>query len=455
MTATTTLSPPESSASFGITNGKVTIQTSELVPGRRLQFPLYNQAGVLLLAEGSVITPRFKSLLQQREIDNLQATPADADELTRPSPEDLANCAEDLDALCATHELTQKLDTLISGGDLFVKNSGHAVSKRVVLHGCKGYDAKRREKLTERHAASAKALDGMMHYTLQGGKAGADKITSLAGTYLTAMTEDMDLIKSIAAEAGNDASLSQHCLKVSLMAMAIGVEMGLDADNVQTVGICGLVHDWGMLKVPERIRMAPRRLSSAEFTAIQKHPIYALELLENLNGIPGTIPLVCYQVHERLNGSGYPRQRSGRQIHPFARLIHVADAYVSLTSPRPYRPALMPHAALDALLTFSAEGYVDPECVQKLLFALSLFPIGSLTELSDGSVAQTIRRNGNKYNEPIVRIIRDAAGEKVEKESAQSVIDLSETDLRIVRALPFPGRNEVEMTDEIFDLIRR
>ncbi len=443
-------SVPETAETFP---GKVAVRTADLVSGRRLKFPLYDQAGVLLLAEGAVITPRFMAILQQREIDRLQATPSDADELTRAEPEDLANCVEDLDAFCATHEMTQKLDSLIADGSLFVKNTGHAVTKRVVLHGCKGYDHKRREKLNERHAASAKALDGMMRYALQGGKSGADKIGSLAGTYLTAMTEDMDLVKSIAAEAGQDADLSQHCLKVSLMGMSMAVEMGLDSHNVQIVGMCGLVHDWGMLKVPEHIRQAPRRLSASEFLAIQKHPIYALELLQNLDGIPGTIPLVCYQVHERSDGSGYPRRRSGRQIHPFAKLLHVADAYVSLTSPRPYRPALMPHAALELLLSQSAEGFVDPECVQKLLFALSLYPIGSLTELSDGSIAQTIRRNGNQYNQPIVRVVRMADGKRADGEP--QIVDLANSDLRVSRAVPYPGRNESPLTPEIFDLQHR
>lgn len=431
-------------------SGTVPLCVADMVTGRTLQFPVYDEQGVLLLAGGSIITPRFKQLLQRREVDKIQASAVDAANLTAPDSVDLDDCVADLEQFAATHELSSKLDSLIESGSLFVKNIGPPASRNIVLHGCSGYNAEARKKVEDRHHASARALDGMMRHAINGGEGASEQIAVMAGHFLTSMTSDIDMVLALAAEAGGDEDLSQHCLQMATLGMAIAVEMGYDAENVQRVGMCGLVHDWGMLRVPEEIRSKTRRLTPVEFHDIKKHPIYSLEMLRGIVGLPGVIPLTCYQVHERPNGSGYPRGRQGNSIHPFARILHVADIYVALTSRRSYRAPLMPHAAMECLLSKAAVGTVDHEVVQKLLMSLTLYPPGSLVELSDQSVAQSLRRNGSRYSQPIVRIVRLPDGKKAPHDDSQ-VLDLADSDLRITRPIPFPGRNEIPLTTEIFE----
>ncbi len=195
---------------------------------------------------------------------------------------------------------------------------------------------------------------------------------------------------------------------MSTLEMAIGVEMGLDATNVRHLSFAGLIHDWGMLRVPEKIRNAPRRLTSTGFLHIQKHPIHVLEILQCVSGILSVVPVVCYQIHERINGTGYPRARSGNAIHQFARILQVADAYVALTSPRPFRPPLMPYAAMECLVRLSRDRAVDPAVVRSLLQVLSLFPLGSFVTLTDGSVGRVLRRNGSHYTSPIVQLMHQS-----------------------------------------------
>jgi hypothetical protein len=89
------------------------------------------------------------------------------------------------------------------------------------------------------------------------------------------------------------------------------------------------------------------------------------------------VPLVSYQIHERINGSGYPRGRSEENIHPFARILYVADRYVSLTSLRPHRQPLTPYAAMETLLKSEEERGADPLVVRALLRVISLFPVVS------------------------------------------------------------------------------
>ncbi|HEY2253031.1 MAG TPA: HD domain-containing phosphohydrolase, partial [Planctomycetaceae bacterium] len=192
----------------------------------------------------------------------------------------------------------------------------------------------------------------------------------------------------------------------------------------------------------------------AEFLEIKKHPGYTLDLLKRISTIPDTVPLICYQVHERPNGTGYPRGRKSSSIHPGARILHVVDVYLALTSARPFRKPLMPYAAIECLLRQAKEHLVDVEVVRALLHVVSLFPIGSHVMLSDGSTARVLRRNGNNYSSPIVQIIQDADGEFTDLLDETQIIDPSAKDLKIVKALPATDREQIALDPRAVQLNR-
>jgi hypothetical protein len=132
-----------------------------------------------------------------------------------------------------------------------------------------------------------------------------------------------------------------------------------------------------------------------------------------------------------------------------AKILAVADAYNALISPRPFRPPLTPYAAMECILRKTAAGDFDPHVVRALLMVQSLFPISSYVVLSDGSVAKVLRRNGDKFTQPIVKIVQDSEGKAVPENSETSVIDLSTAGLDIVQTLPTPGTNAVQLSQEI------
>lgn len=87
--------------------------------------------------------------------------------------------------------------------------------------------------------------------------------------------------------------------------------------------------------------------------------------------------------------------------------------------------------------------------MRALLNILSLFPVGSLVVLSDGSAARVIRSNGRAYTQPVVQLLQDRTGEAIVSGENEGIIDLTNSDRKIVQAIPTPGRNEVGMSDEI------
>ena len=426
------------------------VAVQHLITNRPVKFPIHDTDGLLLLAEGSLLTTRLKAHLRARNISEVLLHPEDVQTVT------LAEHSVSEDALQGGFdtELTAKLDRIIESGSLFVSNSGPALADQMSRRGCTGYERGERDHIADVHREVRKALDGCLQDALRGKSVDGKKFLNTTGQYLTAMMSDADCVLSAVLEV-DDSELSDHCLQMSLLGMAIGIEIGLDDENTRTLGLCGLLHDWGMVRVPEAIRQAKHVLSDAEFVAIKRHPIHALDMLEKVTGISSTVPLAAYQVHERLDGSGYPRGRRQHETHIFARILGVADAYLALTSPRPYRPALMPYAAMECLITQSSQGSFDPKIVKALLQIMSLFPIGSYVVLNDGSVARVLRRSGSEYGTPVVQIVTRQDGTKVPADDENAIYNLANsTDLHVVQALPAPNKNQIGLRPEIVKIHR-
>jgi HD-GYP domain-containing protein (c-di-GMP phosphodiesterase class II) len=428
----------------------VAVRVEDLIVGRTIQNPIHDAHGVLLLAEGSVITTRFKQLLRDRNQNHVELHNEDAATVSLHALAGNPLVESATQGIFST-ELTEKLDRLIESGSMFVANTGPALRDSMVVHGCKGYDREHRENLFAQQQSFGKSLDNMMRGALKGSRPSGSEIAGIAANYLTQLTSDADCVISVAMEAGSDETLSQHCLQMSLLGMAIGAELNLDEGNIRNIGLCGLVHDWGMVKVQEKLGKWRRRLSPLERMEMQKHPIFSLEMLEEIAGIPSIVPVVCYQVHEQPNGQGYPRQRGQQMIHLFARILNVAHCYVSLTSSREDRPALMPYAAMEHMLRMTNEKTIDASAMRALLNLLSLFPVGSFVTLTNGSAARVIRRNGEHYTSPIVQIIQTADGKPADPLDPEMIVDLKQSDLEIDQALPTPGKDEIDLTSELFD----
>ena len=139
-----------------------------------------------------------------------------------------------------------------------------------------------------------------------------------------------------------------HQQRVAGLAVAIAAEMGLDADRIEGLRLASVVHDLGKIQVPAEILVKPSRLSPIEYALIKLHPQAGYDVLA---GIPFPWPIaeMVLQHHERLDGSGYPLGLHAEQILLEARILSVADIVESMSSHRPYRPALGVETALAAI----------------------------------------------------------------------------------------------------------
>lgn len=146
-----------------------------------------------------------------------------------------------------------------------------------------------------------------------------------------------------------DQYTTTHSMNVAVLAMALAEALELGSAQVRAVGVAGLLHDLGKVRVPKEVLLKPGKLTDAERAEIQRHPVEGARIL-----LAGDQPLdlaavVAYEHHLMMDGSGYPCRHSPRDTHYGSRLVHVCDVYDALRTRRPYRDAWESETALQYL----------------------------------------------------------------------------------------------------------
>jgi putative two-component system response regulator len=159
------------------------------------------------------------------------------------------------------------------------------------------------------------------------------RITRLKGQLDELESIVVTLARAVEDRDHSSAGLSE---KVAHWAMQLGTAIGLPDDQLTYLYKAALLHDVGTLSVPVGVLSKEGRLDPAEFSQVKRHPVVGEEILGALPRANQLLPAVRHH-HERIDGAGYPDGLGGDKIPLFARIIAIADAFVAMTSDRPYR----------------------------------------------------------------------------------------------------------------------
>lgn len=200
---------------------------------------------------------------------------------------------------------------------------------------------------------------------------------------------------------------AEHCLRVALFAIAFGRFLGLHEDDLEVVGLCGLLHDVGKMKVDPAILNKPGRLTHDEMEHIRQHPALGYQLLQSQHTLEPIITDVTLHHHERIDGAGYPDQLADWQISRFARLVSIVDAFDAITSDRCYQAGRSTADAMGILFRGRGEQF-DAEMVEAFIRMVGIYPPGTLVQLTSGEVALVVGTHPGKKLKPRVEILLDA-----------------------------------------------
>jgi len=168
---------------------------------------------------------------------------------------------------------------------------------------------------------------------------------------LTASIRSMAMMVEI-----RDPYTAGHQQRVSQLACAIAEKMALPSGTIEGIGIAGLLHDVGKIRIPISILSRAGKLLEAELKMIKIHPEVGFDILKEIP-FPWPVAKMVLQHHERLDGSGYPQGLSEHEILPESKILAVADVIEANSSFRPYRPAHGIDAALKVLIQKKGKQY--------------------------------------------------------------------------------------------------
>jgi putative nucleotidyltransferase with HDIG domain len=202
--------------------------------------------------------------------------------------------------------------------------------------------------------------------------------------------------------------VTRHCLNVAKLAMFLARELGLPKPEIEQVGVCGILHDVGMMKVKEEVFTKHAALDHEEWEQVKGHPVEGALLLTKEVVLRDVVARVALEHHEKPDGTGYPHGKKKEEIHLYARLINVVDTYGAMVSPRAHRLPMLPHQAMKVVMDDGAKGMLDWDLVHAFVKAMSVYPVGSYVRLEGGEIARVVRASSEIPEKPVIAVVADA-----------------------------------------------
>jgi HD-GYP domain-containing protein (c-di-GMP phosphodiesterase class II) len=217
--------------------------------------------------------------------------------------------------------------------------------------------------------------------------------------------ENKDAIVTVCRKKLKDGYAIEHSVSHCALMMAFGQTLGMDKEALLDLGLGGLFHDIGKVKIPDAILNKPGKLTPQEMGAVKKHPLWGGELMKGADDFSDRALAVVLEHHERLDGTGYPYQLKEHEISLFGQMASIVDVFDASTSVRPYGTTTDPCLAIKEL--FEGAGTLfHKELVQQFIKTIGIYPVGTLARLESNKLGIVIRQT-RSLSKPEVRIIYD------------------------------------------------
>lgn len=264
-----------------------------------------------------------------------------------------------------------------------------------------------------------------------------ESVTRLADS----VVRNPDALLLVSKLREKSASAHARALQVSIYMLVFARYLELAREDLELLGLVGLLQDVGKMRLPAAIMEKRGALTEDETLIARQHVEYSVEILKATPGLPERLPALAMLHHERQDGSGYPRGLKGGEIGLYGSIAAIADTFDALTAPRPYAEALSPTSALSYLYKERGLGY-HGELVEQFIQCVGAFPVGAVVELNSGEVGIVITQNLVRRLKPRVMVVLDPQGNPVRP---HKILDL-EKDPKAGPDEPYRIRRSMEST---------
>jgi putative nucleotidyltransferase with HDIG domain len=228
-----------------------------------------------------------------------------------------------------------------------------------------------------------------------------------------AVTQNRTALMALTAMRNYDNYTFTHMVNVSILAMAQARALGIDGRLLREFGMSALMHDIGKVRTPKEILNKPDKLTDEEFVIMRRHVVDGAEILRRTPEMPILAPIVAFEHHLRLDGSGYPRTVKRDSMNLGSMLCAISDVYDAMRSQRSYQQAY-PTDRIVAVLKKNDGAQLDQHLVRRFVQILGIYPPGNLVKLSTGEVAVVLHVHAPDPHRPRVRVLFASDGSRLD-----------------------------------------
>jgi HD-GYP domain-containing protein (c-di-GMP phosphodiesterase class II) len=246
-------------------------------------------------------------------------------------------------------------------------------------------------------------LQGIENVIKDTGKIPITDIEQILLPTIIEATQNRNIYKLFAELKAEGDFRFKHSIGVAYIASLLGRALKLNQDEVAHLTTAASLCDIGSIKLPAALLHKTSELEPDEYELMKQHTIMGHEFLSE-SDLDDRIALVALQHHEREDGSGYPHKLKGSQIHPFSKIVALADVYIAMTSERPQRSPLPFYQVINTLYDDILQNRFDSRIGLTFLNLLMTEQIGSDVILSNGKKGTIVLIHANDPASPLISL---------------------------------------------------
>ncbi|MFC4701927.1 HD-GYP domain-containing protein [Glaciecola siphonariae] len=193
--------------------------------------------------------------------------------------------------------------------------------------------------------------------------------------------------------------LVEHSLNCSILMSLFARHRNFSQADIEDFTMAGLLMDVGMTLLPQDLGSRSDEFSPADIVLMQTHVDIGIEVIERFADVPPMVYDIIKNHHERIDGSGYPKQKTAEQISEYAQMAGIVDCYDAMITDRAYRSSM---SSQEVLETLSANPAFSSDLVQSFIEAIGLYPVGSLVHLKSEKLAIVVQKHKDNPLKPRV-----------------------------------------------------
>ena len=205
--------------------------------------------------------------------------------------------------------------------------------------------------------------------------------------------------------------------------LMFGRQLGFDRESLEDLAMGAMLLDIGNARLPKEIAQTSGQLSARQYDILRQHVTLGLEILDYSKGVKQEVIDMVKCHHERADGSGYPEGLQGNAIPVYGRIAAIADTYDAMTSDSPYSKPMAAYDAARALNEMRGKEF-GTEVVEQFILTMGMFPVASIVELSDDTIAVVLEQNPNNVLRPKVMVLLDASHQPLAEGKVVEMRDL-------------------------------